>query len=201
VILYLHGFRSSPSSRKATQLQQALRARGRLAEYRCPQLPASPRQAIDAAKRLLDAGPAEEVALIGSSLGGYYATWLAERVGCRAVLLNPAIRPQDDLAGHLGVQPVYSSDASIDFRPEYLVELEEVDTRSITRPDRYFLIAATGDTVIDYRTMTRKYVGARQRVIEGGDHELSNFEQYIEEVLAFCDGEVADNINTGKGQQ
>jgi len=201
VILYLHGFRSSPSSRKATLLQQALRARGRLAEYRCPQLPASPRRAIDETMRLLDAGPAGDVALIGSSLGGYYATWLAERVGCRAVLLNPAIRPQDDLGRHLGVQPVYFSDASIDFRSEHLAELEEIDIRSITRPDRYFLIAATGDAVIDYRTMTRKYAGARQRVIEGSDHELSDFAHYIEEVLAFCDGDVADNIKTGKGQQ
>ena len=92
-------------------LQQTVQAHGRAAEYRCPQLPASPRRAIDDVLRLLDAWPARDVALIGSSLGGYYATWLAERLGCRAVLLNPAIRPQDDLARHLGAQPVYFSDA------------------------------------------------------------------------------------------
>lgn len=201
MILYLHGFRSSPASRKAVLLQQTLQAHGRAAEYRCPKLPASPRRAIEDVLRLLDAGPARDVVLIGSSLGGYYATWLAERVGCRAVLLNPAIRPQDDLARHLGEQPVYFSDASIDFRPEYLDELEAIDTPVITRPERYFLIAATGDAVIDYRSMTRKYAGARQHIVTGSDHELSDFAQCIQEVLAFCDGKVVDDMKTGKGKQ
>jgi predicted esterase YcpF (UPF0227 family) len=126
------------------------------------------------------------VALIGSSLGGYYATWLAERLGCRAVLLNPAIAPARDLEGHLGRQPVYFSGDEIDFRPEHLQELKEIDTPVISRPERYFLVAATGDTLIDYRTMTSKYAGARQRVVTGSNHELSDFDQYMDEVLDFC---------------
>lgn len=162
-------------------------ARGRSSEYLCPTLAASPRQAVrDVAREVQGIAP-ENLTLIGSSLGGYYATWLAETIGCRAVLLNPAIRPQDDLAKYLGVQPVYFSDASIDFRREYLVELEEIDTPVITRPERYLLFAATGDAVIDYRAMTRKYAGAHQSVIEGSDHELSDFAQYLDRVLEFCD--------------
>jgi predicted esterase YcpF (UPF0227 family) len=125
------------------------------------------------------------VALIGSSLGGYYATWVAEKLGCRAVLLNPAIDPARDLQTHIGRQPVFFSDAEIDFRPEYIDELRDLDIR-VTQPERYFLIAATGDTVIEYRTMVAKYQGARQRVIEGGNHELSDFAQYVDEVLSFC---------------
>lgn len=187
MILYLHGFRSSPSSRKAQQIQAAFAARGRADDYLCPQLPASPRLAIDlllAATRLED--PAR-LALVGSSLGGYYATWLAERIGCRAALLNPAITPYVDLKDHLGPQPVFFSDASIDMKPEYIDELKAFDTPRITRPERYYLLAATGDAVIDYRTMVAKYAGCRQRVIEGSDHQIEDFAQYLDEVLAFCD--------------
>jgi len=199
VIVYLHGFRSSPASRKATQLRQALIARGRAGEYVCPQLPVAPSQAIELAAGLVRDRRPDQIALIGSSLGGYYATWLAELIGCRAVLLNPAIRPQDDLKRHLGVQPVYFSQEQIDFRPEYLAELDAIDTPRTTRPERYFLIAATGDALIDYRDMTRKYAGARQRVIQGSDHELSDFAEYIEEVVAFCDGvSVAATSRGGK---
>lgn len=186
MILYLHGFRSSPTSRKATLLRERMRALGRAAEYLCPALPASPRAAVDLALQLAGTVPAASLALIGSSLGGYYATWLAERLECRAVLLNPAIAPARDLETHLGRQPVYFTDEEIDFRPEFLAELREIDTPRITRPERYFLIAATGDTLIDYRTMTHKYKGARQRVVEGSSHELSDFALYMDEVLDFC---------------
>ncbi len=186
MILYLHGFRSSPASRKATMLRERMRALGRQAEYCCPALPPSPRAAVDLGLQLMANLSPSSIALIGSSLGGYYATWLAERLGCRAVLLNPAITPAHDLEAHLGRQPVYFTDEEIDFRAEYLAELRQIDTPAITRPERYFLVAATGDTLIDYRAMTRKYKGARQRVIEGSNHELSDFALYMDEVLDFC---------------
>ncbi|MGB2816918.1 MAG: YqiA/YcfP family alpha/beta fold hydrolase [Burkholderiaceae bacterium] len=186
MILYLHGFRSSPMSRKATMLRERMRTLGRESEYLCPALPPSPRLAVDLSSRMLAGVPPSSVALIGSSLGGYYATWLAEQIGCRAVLLNPAITPARDLEAHLGRQPVYFTDDEIDFRPEYLAELRELEVPAITRCERYFLVAATGDTLIDYRAMTDKYNGARQRVIEGSNHELSDFALYMDEVLDFC---------------
>jgi uncharacterized protein len=189
MILYLHGFRSSPNSKKAQQVQAALAQRGLQARFVCPQLPASPRVAaelISSIASTASCNATEQFAVIGSSLGGYYATWLAERLGCRAVLLNPAIRPFDDLRTHLGRQPVFFSDASIDMRPEYLDELLALDTPAITQPQRYFLVAATGDEVIDYRTMVGKYQGARQLVIDGSDHQITGFEQHVDAVLAFC---------------
>ncbi|MGZ9075220.1 MAG: YqiA/YcfP family alpha/beta fold hydrolase [Burkholderiaceae bacterium] len=185
MIVYLHGFRSSPQSRKAQLLRALLQRRGFAYQYVCPALPASPRAASQLALDAARAKPSDQVALIGSSLGGYYATWVAEKLGCRAVLLNPAIDPARDLQAHIGRQPVFFSDDGIDFRPEYIDELCQLDTR-VTQPERYFLIAATGDQVIDYRTMVAKYRGARQRVIEGGDHELSDFAQYVDEVFSFC---------------
>jgi predicted esterase YcpF (UPF0227 family) len=185
MIIYLHGFRSSPASRKAVMLRDRLTALGRRAEFRCPALPASPRAAAEIALAETQETPAGELSLIGSSLGGFYATWLAERVGCRAVLLNPAIDPARDLEAHVGRQPVFFSNDEIDFRPEFLAELRALET-PVTRPERYFLLAATGDSVIDYRTMVAKYTGARQHVIDGSNHELTDFASYIDEVLAFC---------------
>jgi predicted esterase YcpF (UPF0227 family) len=186
VILYLHGFRSSPQSNKARMIRDAMAARGLLDAFVCPQLPASPRaaaQLIDATARLASA---EELALVGSSLGGYYATWLEERTGCRAVLLNPAIAPYEDLRAHLGTQPVYFTGQTIEVRPEYMDELRALDTPTITRPERYFLLAATGDELIDWRLMAARYRGCRQRIIAGSDHQISDFDAYLAEVLAFC---------------
>jgi predicted esterase YcpF (UPF0227 family) len=185
VILYLHGFRSSPQSRKAQQVQAAMQALGRVDDYLCPQLPASPRaaaQLIEAAARL---EAPDDLSVIGSSLGGYYATWLAERTGCRAVLLNPAITPYDDLRDYLGTQPVFFSEQTIEIRPEFMDELRTLET-AVTRPERYFLVAATGDRLIDWRTMVAKYDGCRQRIFDGSDHELSGFAEVLDEVLAFC---------------
>jgi predicted esterase YcpF (UPF0227 family) len=186
MIFYLHGFRSSPQSKKAQQIRARLADLGRLDELLCPQLPASPRAAarlIEAAAKL--EGPSQ-LTLIGSSLGGYYATWLAERIGCRAALLNPAITPYEDLRAHLGVQPVFFSTQSIDMKAEYLDELRALEVPRITRPERYFLVAATGDEVIDWRLMVAKYAGCRQRVIEGSDHQISDFAAYVDEVIGFC---------------
>jgi hypothetical protein len=186
MIIYLHGFRSSPDSRKARMVGAAMAARGRADDFLCPQLPASPRaaaQLIEAAARL-EAPP--QLALIGSSLGGYYATWLAERLGCRAALLNPAITPYVDLRGYLGTQPVFFSEQTLEVKPEYMDELRALDTPRITRPERYFLLAATGDEVIDWRRMAARYAGCRQRIIDGSNHEISDFAAYLDEVLAFC---------------
>ena len=124
--------------------------------------------------------------MLGSSLGGYYATWLAERVGCRAALLNPAIAPYEDLREHVGTQPVFFSEQTIEVKPEYMDELRTLDTPWITRPERYFLLAATGDEVIDWRRMAAKYAGCRQRIIDGSNHEISDFAAHLDEVLAFC---------------
>ena len=193
MIVYLHGFRSSPASRKATMLRDQMAALGRASDIQCPQLPESPRAAVSAIIALVSRNGAGTTALIGSSLGGFYATCVAEQVGCRAALLNPAIAPYRDLRVHVGPQPVYFSSQSIDFRPEYLDELRELNPKVITHPDRYFLVAATGDDVIDYRSMIERFAGARQRVIEGSNHELSDFADVIDEVLAFCGVHTAGN--------
>lgn len=185
MIIYLHGFRSSPQSFKARLLAERMAELGRTAEWQCPQLPVSPAAAVRLVETL-GAGAAH-VTLIGSSLGGYFATWLAERHGWRAVLLNPATVPQRDLSAYLGEQPLWHGGGSITVEPRHLDELRALAVASITRPERYYLITATGDQVLDYRESLAHYPGATTTLIDGGDHALSNFPDYLDRVLAFCD--------------
>ena len=186
MILYLHGFRSSPKSFKARLLNDFFAAQGESHLFQCPQLPVSPKAALALARDICQSVPPEELALIGSSLGGFYATALAEEIGCRAVLLNPAVTPAEDLRQHVGIQRAWHSDDQFEFRASYVEELAPMACMRITRPDRYFLIAATGDEVLDWRQMVAHYPGARHKIIEGSDHGLSDFEQYMDEVVNFC---------------
>jgi predicted esterase YcpF (UPF0227 family) len=185
MLLYLHGFRSSPDSFKARLLGERMARLGRSAEFACPQLPVSPRDAIGLVEGGWRLGPGDT--LVGSSLGGCYATHLAERHGCRAVLLNPATRPAAGLAKYLGPQTMFhDASQSFELLPEHLDELRAIEVGSITRPDRYFLIAATGDELLDWREMVASYPGARHTVIQGSDHGLSDFAEHLDDVLAFA---------------
>lgn len=187
-ILYLHGFRSNPQSMKA----RLMAAYFTLTEHRlvCPQLPASPALAAELACELIeDRGDAsKDWALIGSSLGGFYATFLAERYGCRAALLNPAVQPQLDLGAYLGESVAYDGETPFEFKPEYLDELAGLRVEHITQPTRYYLLATTGDEVLNWRQMRDHYAGAQQRIIEGSDHAISEFSDYVEAVASFCTG-------------
>jgi predicted esterase YcpF (UPF0227 family) len=193
-ILYLHGFRSSPRSAKARIVQTRLASLGRAHELICPQLPASPKAAMELVLTLAERH-ADRIAVVGSSLGGFYATWLAERFGCRAAVINPAVDPLKDLEKHIGVTTNWHSDEPFEFKREYIDELAALRVERITRPERYLLLAATGDEVLDYRDMLSHYAGAHQHVIEGSDHAISEFEQYVDEVLDFCkSGQVAGKV-------
>lgn len=186
MILYLHGFRSSPHSTKARLMAETMAALGLQDQYLCPQLAVAPSDAARQIEDLIAPFEADAVTVIGSSLGGFYATWLAERKGCKAVLLNPAIRPDRDLRGHLGVQTVYHSDATIEILPTHIDQLASLRVVNITRPERYFLVAAKGDEVLDWREMVAHYPGAHRLLIEGSDHGLSDFPVCIDRVLAFA---------------
>jgi predicted esterase YcpF (UPF0227 family) len=185
VLIYLHGFRSSPSSFKARLIGERMAALGRADEYACPALPPSPREAIALVEGAFRLGEADT--LVGSSLGGCYATHLAERHGCRAVLLNPATRPAAGLARYLGPQTMYHDPSQgFELTAAHLDELRGIEVRAITRPARYFLVAATGDELLDWREMVAAFPGARHRVIQGSDHGLSDFADHLDEVLAFA---------------
>ena len=183
-LVYLHGFRSSPKSFKAQMIGARLNAIGRGADFICPQLPASPREAIALVRDRI--APSAQDTLVGSSLGGFYATVLAEHLGCRAVLLNPATEPARGLAAYVGVQTMFHSDEPFEFLPEYVDELRALSFGAITFPERYLLVAAKGDELLDWREMVQRYTGARHLVLEGSDHGISDFDQIIDAVLSFA---------------
>jgi uncharacterized protein len=184
-LLYLHGFRSSPQSAKARQVGQWMQAHRPDVHWWCPQLPPSPRQAM---ALLMDGSsnwPLDTSAVVGSSLGGFYASVLAERLGWPAVLLNPAVNPARDLASHIGEMTAWHSDERFFFRPEFIGELQALTLTQITRPERCLAVIAKGDEVLDWREMQARYAGCRIRLLEGGDHALSDFERHLPEVLGF----------------
>jgi predicted esterase YcpF (UPF0227 family) len=132
------------------------------------------------------AWPAAQSGVVGSSLGGFYATAVAERPGWRAVLLNPAINPARDLAKYIGETTAWHSDERFFFRPGFIDELRAIAPGELTRPERYFAIIAKGDEVLDWREMSARYKGCRIKLIDGSDHALSDFEeQHLPEVLTF----------------
>ena len=183
MLIYIHGFNSSPLSSKAQLLKEKLESLGRGAEFAAPALPHRPAQAA----ALLDALLARHrgAALVGSSLGGYYSTWLAERHRLKSVLINPAVRPYELLAGALGPQKNFHTGEAYEFTRSHLDELRALEVERIT-PERYLLLAATGDETLDYRQAVERYRGCRQIVIEGSDHGLSDFADYLGTVLEFC---------------
>ncbi|MFK7965388.1 MAG: YqiA/YcfP family alpha/beta fold hydrolase [Burkholderiaceae bacterium] len=184
MLIYVHGFRSSPQSFKAQMLAQRMAKAGLAAQYACPALPVSPREAIELLNQQFSLAASDT--LVGSSLGGYYATWLAEQTGCRAILLNPAIFPARDLAPYVGPLRTYHDDQPMEFKAEYLDELNAISVGEITRPERYCLIAAKGDEVLDWQEMTARYPASQTRLIEGSDHGLSDFDDHIDTVFAFA---------------
>lgn len=185
MILYLHGFLSSPGSAKARRLQEALALRGLGGDFVCPQLPVSPRAAAEVALAAAQLESPAQLVLVGSSLGAYYATWVAERIDCRAVLLNPAIRPYEHLRARVGHQVDFAGRA-VEVRPEHLDELRALEVSALRRTQRYLLVAATGDELLDYREMVERYAGCPTRLVEGSDHALSDFDRHLPAVLEFC---------------
>jgi predicted esterase YcpF (UPF0227 family) len=185
-LLYLHGFRSSPRSFKALRLAAWLAQRRSAVNWWCPQLPPSPRQTWELIEQGVADWPRATMAVVGSSLGGFYATAVAERIGGKAVLLNPAIDPARDLAPYVGMQTMFHAPTrQFEFRPEYVDELRALAVPAITRPERYFAIVAKGDEVLDWREMCARYPGARIRLIEDSNHALSDFELHLPELISF----------------
>jgi predicted esterase YcpF (UPF0227 family) len=186
VIIYLHGFNSSPQSHKARVMQQFMVERGLADEFACPALPVSGAAAIAEVEALMSRHPREPHCFIGSSLGGFYATWLVENhPGCTAVLVNPAIDPHVGLRAYLGPQKNLYSGEPYELTEAHLREWERLHVESIS-PERYLLIVETGDEVLDYRRALSRYAGAEQVVVEGGDHALLSFPRHLPRILEFC---------------
>jgi predicted esterase YcpF (UPF0227 family) len=187
-LLYLHGFRSSPQSMKSRKVAARVAAEHPGVTWWCPQLPPSPCEAMAMCLDGIASWPRESMAVVGSSLGGFYATHIAELTGCKAVLLNPAIDPARDLHKYIGEQTSWHDPQDrFFFKAEYVDELKALAHGPAAHPERYFAVIAKGDEVLDWREMTGRYPGARIKLLEGSDHALSDFDQHIDEVFGFLD--------------
>lgn len=185
MIAYLHGFNSSPASHKAQVLGRYMAQRGLAAQFACPALPPLAPASIAAIEALMAGHPGVPFCFVGSSLGGYYATYLAEKHGASAVLINPAIEPHVGLRVSLGEQKNLHTGELYELTVTHLREWERLWVAHIV-PARYLLIVETGDEVLDYRKAVARYRGAEQVVIQGGDHSLQSFPMHLPRILAFA---------------
>jgi uncharacterized protein len=185
VIVYLHGFNSSPQSHKAQVLARFMAERGIGEHCACPELSPLAAAAIAAIEALMAQHPGSRFCFLGSSLGGYYATYLAEKHGMKAVLVNPAIEPHIGLRAYLGKQQNLHTGAPYELTEAHLRDWHKLWVPSIT-PSRYLLIVETGDEVLDYRRALARYRGAEQVVVQGGDHSLQSFPQHLPRIAAFA---------------
>ena len=186
-LLYLHGFRSSPASTKARVLAEWVARRCPEVTWCCPQLEPSPRAAMQSVFAQVADWPVQSMAVIGSSLGGFYATVVAEKLGCKAVLLNPAIEPARDLVHYVGATKAWHSDEHFEFRAEFIDELRAMHPAAIREPERYHAVIAKGDEVLDWREMTARYAGCQIELLEGGDHALSDFTSHLPAIASFLE--------------
>ena len=188
LLVYLHGFKSSPNSNKAQLTKAAIEQRIQAGEpigWYCPQLPASPREAIQMVNDHIHGRVFSTLSFMGSSLGGYYATYLGELFASKVSLLNPAIEPARDLEKYIGEQKSWHQEEVFHFLPKYIDELQEIYVKKITQAEHYFLLAAKGDEVLDWREMVAKYPGAKQLILEGGDHAISDYPNYLNQLMQF----------------
>ncbi len=185
-IVYLHGFVSSPQSKKALMLGDYLANCVSGVDYRVPKLNHRPARAMEEAEDACRGMPVEDLTIVGSSLGGFYATVAAERLGCRAALLNPAVHPGEHFDGYLGAQKNLYTGEEFVLGPEHIAGLRALQPPGITRPERYWLFVETGDVVLDYREAVDFYAGALQSVVRGGDHTLVSFPEHVPELAEWA---------------
>ncbi len=185
MLVYLHGFNSSPASHKAQVMKAYLENRGQGSRYACPALPDTPREALRAIEAAIRGRDPGSVTFLGSSLGGFYATYLAETLGCRAALINPAIAPHVGLEAYLGTQKNLHTGVPYELTRAHLEGWRALVVEKID-PERYLLLLEIGDEVLDWRVAARKYEGARAVIRSGGDHSLQSFPEHIPMILRFA---------------
>jgi hypothetical protein len=185
-LVYLHGFISSPQSRKAVMLGDYLRNVVSGIRYVVPEMHHRPLRAIEQVEAAVKGVAAEDLTFVGSSLGGFYATVMAERLGCRAALLNPAVHPHLHFGRYLGPQQNLYTAESFELTMDHVDALRALDPPGITKPERYWLFVETGDEVLDYREAVAFYEGALHSVTRGGDHTLTSFPEHVPDIVEWA---------------
>ena len=185
VLLYIHGFLSSARSEKAVETEAWLKAQDLPVEFVCPTLSNNPRRARCHLEQLLDEYGTDKTGLVGSSLGGFYASWLSQRFGLRGALVNPAVRPYDHLDAYLGpnFNPYTGERFTLD--QDFLEALLEIEVDPPPAPKNLLVLLQTGDETLDYRQALDKYSASRQIVESGGDHRFQNYHRHMPAIMEF----------------
>ena len=193
-LVYLHGFRSSPQSTKAELTRRWVAQHAPDVHWWCPALPPSPREACELIVQHTAEWPTSTMAVMGSSLGGFYASWLSRRRGCRAVVLNPSVQPARSLAGYIGTHPMWHDPSQhFYFAPAFVDELRilqqdlppEQPPGPIGHPEQLLAVLGTHDELLPFEEMRARYADCTLRVVHGGDHALSGFDAWLPEVMGF----------------
>jgi predicted esterase YcpF (UPF0227 family) len=185
-LLYLHGFNSSPQSHKAQLVIQYMSANNCLDQLICPQIPAAPEEArLFLVKLVEETLENHRLSFVGSSLGGYYATYLAEKYSGTAVLINPSVKPYETLRAYLGENKFYFDEGCWEFDETHIQQLEVMKVDEITQPERYLVLLQTGDETLDYRDAEIKYKDSHCIIEQGGDHAFVDLERFIPKIMQF----------------
>lgn len=187
VLIYLHGFKSSPQALKAQEVAAYIASRELAVDYRQPALPDLPDQAFTLLKTMMDGLKGRKVALIGSSLGGFYATWLAETYDVKAVLVNPAVRPHELMQKYLGINENPYSGVQFELTPLHMETLQSHYLKDFRQPSRFLLLLQTGDEVLDALEASARFSASPCMIEAGGDHRFQHFERYLPRVFAWLD--------------
>jgi predicted esterase YcpF (UPF0227 family) len=187
MLLYIHGFNSSPQSYKASALKRWLAMKRPEQVYETPYLRPYPAEAISQLEAIIRPCLAkqETIGLVGSSLGGYYAAWLAETYGLRAVLVNPSVRPFELLSRYIGENKNYHNDDHYVFEQKHVDELRAFYVPVHRHPENLLLMVQTGDEALDFKEATAKYFCCQNVIEYGGDHSFQDFEHWFEYIMAF----------------
>ncbi len=185
VLIYIHGFLSSPQSVKAQQTLDFLTVHYPDLVVEIPEVPNYPDLAIAALESLVNKYQGHPLRFIGSSMGGFLSTYLVEKYGGRAVLINPAVKPYELLVDYLGehVNPYTNKTFTLD--ESHIAQLLALDTPVVTSPSRYWALLQTDDETLDYRQAEAKYANSKLTVEQGGDHSFQGFERYLPQICTF----------------
>lgn len=188
VVMYLHGFRSTPESNKGKIMRKAFSEK---MAFLAPDLNVGPTEVKEILLEAVKLISPKELCLVGSSLGGFYATWLAEKIGCKAVLLNPATEPWCVINDYLGIQPIANTGRTIEVKPEFADQVKEMDCREI-HPERYLVFLSTADEVLDWHKAEKKFAACQTVLLPDNTHEIENFEQCLPKIEAFISAALSE---------
>lgn len=188
LLLYIHGFNSSPKSMKASIMADYVQTHRPDITLLIPQIPCHPEPAKQLLIELIEARqPHFNIGLMGSSLGGYFATWLNDRYGFKAVLVNPAIRPYELLLDYLGEQVNPYTNEHYQLDKSHVLDLKSIDINRIKKPEDFWLLQQMGDEILDYQHAVERFKFSKQTVERGGDHSFQGFERFPSEIISFLD--------------